>query len=164
MHSSGPDPQACAAICARQQQRLYRLCTWMVHDEAEARALAVSVFLQYLRHRTASQANGGLEESEEAQDDMLVRCLIQRFRTAFLHTEEPLPRLLPGATAPVEAPLMKAAILSLRPAARLLYLLYDLEGYSLKTIAGWVEMDETRCARRIHSARVDLRNTLLTAA
>lgn len=165
IHSSGMDLEACAAVCVRQQQRLYRLCTWMVHDEAEARALAVSIFLQYLRSRAAApRANGGVDESEEQQGDMLVRCLIQRFRTAFLHTEEPLPRLTAGTTPAVDAPLMKAAILSLRPASRLLYLLYDLEGYSLDTIADWVEMDTARCARRIHSARVDLRNTLLAAA
>lgn len=166
IHPSGTELEACAAICARQQQRLYRLCNWMVHDEAEARALAVSVFLQYLRSRTATpRASANPEESEAAQGNVLVRCLIQRFRTAFLlHTEEPLPRLQPGATAPVDAALMKAALLSLRPASRLLYLLYDLEGYSLETIADWVEMDAARCARRIHSARIDLRNTLLAAA
>jgi DNA-directed RNA polymerase specialized sigma24 family protein len=164
-HSSGAELETCAAICARQQQRLFRLCNWMVHDEAEARALAVSVFLQYLRSRTAAPRTGErLEGNEEAQGDVLIRCLIQRFRTAFLHAEEPLPRLLPGTTAPVDSALMKAALLSLRPASRLLYLLYDLEGYSLETIADWVEMDTTHCARRIHSARIDLRNMLLAAA
>jgi DNA-directed RNA polymerase specialized sigma24 family protein len=138
----------------------------MVHDEAEARALAVSIFLQHLRSRAAAppRATRNSEESEEEQGDLLIRCLIQRFRTAFLHTEEPLPHLLQGTTPPVDAPMMKAAILSLRPASRLLYLLYDLEGYSLETIANWVDMDPARCARRIHSARIDLRNTLLAAA
>lgn len=163
-HSSGAELEACAAICTRQQQRLFRLCNWMVHDEAEARALAVSIFLQYLRNHAAAPRGERGEESEEAQGDVLIRCLIQRFRTAFLHAEEPLPRLLPGTTAPVDSTLMKAALLSLRPASRLLYLLYDLEGYSLETIANWVEMDTARCARRIHSARIDLRNTLLAAA
>lgn len=165
VHHSGTDPEICAAICSRQQQRLYRLCNWMVHDEAEARALAVSVFLQYLLNRAASPHPHEIAaENEEAQGDMLVRCLIQRFRTAFLQAEETLPHLLPGKAAPVEASLMKAALLSLRPASRLLFLLYDLEGYPLETIADWVEMDKARCARRIHSARIDLRNTLVAAA
>lgn len=165
-HPSGAELEVYAALCVRQQQRLYRLCTWMVHDEAEARALAVSIFLQYLRSRAAAplRAIRNSPENEEEQGDMLIRCLIQRFRTAFLHTEEPLPRLLQGTTPPIDAPMMKAAILSLRPASRLLYLLYDLEGYSLETIANWVDMDSTRCAQRIHSARIDLRNTLLAAA
>jgi len=161
MTRSGGDPEICAAICIRQQQRLYRLCNWMVHDEAEARALAVSVFLQYLRNRSNAPRS---EENEDVQGEMLVRCLIQRFRTAFIHAEEPTPALLPGLAMSVDAPLMKAAVLSLRPAARLLYLLYDLEGYPLETIAGWVEMESAHCARRIHSARIDLRNTLVAAA
>ena len=166
IHPSGTELEACAALCVRQQQRLYRLCTWMVHDETEARALAVSIFLQYLRSRAAAppRATRNIEGNEDEQGDMLIRCLIQRFRTAFLHMEEPLPRLQGGTTPPVDASLMKAAILSLRPASRLLYLLYDLEGYSLETIADWVDMDPSRCARRIHSARIDLRNTLLAAA
>lgn len=158
---SGSDLEICAAICTRQQQRLYRLCNWMVHDEAEARALAVSVFLQYLRTRVNTSRP---MDNEDVQGEMLMRCLIQRFRTAFLHSEEPMPDLLPGSAAEVEAPLMKAAIRALRPASRLLYLLYDLEGYPLETIAGWAEMDTARCAQRIHSARIDLRNTLVAAA
>lgn len=165
VRNASNEAEICATICHRQQQRLYRLCEWMVHDEAEARALAVSIFLQYLRNRPI--AAGLTREEAEGQDaleDILARHFTQRFRSAFLQAEEPVARPLPGVVASMNADHIKAALLALRPASRLLYLLHELEGYSLETIAAWVDLETAHCARRIYSARMDLRNILVAAA
>ena len=153
--------QRCQAIYEQQRQRLQRLCQWMAPDTIQARNLAFAVFMEAWRRPG--------EAWPAVSGDHLAESFAARFRWLF-HSDEapesiasslnPGPQLVarnqPGHP-------VRTAVTALPSAHRLLYLLHELEGYSAETLATWLELEPSQCARMIHQARLQLRRSLRAA-
>ena len=151
------------AVYQQQRKRIQTLCQWMAPDVNKARQLAFTVFVEAWREPgQAWPAVSG---------DHLAESFAARFRCLFHSDEAPTPAAeiaaLPGrpqlVSPPSPAQPVREAVTSLPSAHRLLYLLHELEGYSAETLAAWLDLEPSHCARMIHEARLQLRRTLRAA-
>lgn len=156
--------QLCEAVYHQQHQRIQSLCQWMTADHEQARQLTFNVFVEAWRNP---------EQSWPAvSGDLLAESFANRFRWLF-HNDAVAPgndlatglahrpQLLSRPSTPLP---VRAAVSALPSAHRLLYLLHELEGYSAETVAEWLGLEPSLCARMIHEARVQLRRCLRAAA
>ncbi|HVA63298.1 MAG TPA: hypothetical protein VNF74_06210 [Terriglobales bacterium] len=142
--------QICQSIYEQQRRRIQVLCQWMAPDEAQARQLALRVFVDAWR-QPSQQAWPAVSS------DRLAESFAAHFRDLF-----PAHALL-GVAAPERGLPLRAAVTALPSAHRLLYLMHELEGYSAETLAAWLDLEPSQCARMIHEARLQLRRRLLAA-
>lgn len=162
--------QLCQAAYAQQRERIQALCQWMAPDRTAARQLAFTVFVGAWRRPGQSWP--------AVSGDHLAESFAQRFRFLFHSDERPAPawsdassdssawRPAPApelVTAAPPAHPLRQAVSALPSAHRLLYLLHELEGYPAATLAAWLDLDTSQCARMIHEARVQLRRRLRAA-
>ncbi|HUX65877.1 MAG TPA: hypothetical protein VMV31_00155 [Terriglobales bacterium] len=141
--------QICQSVYEQQRRRIQVLCQWMAPDEAQARQLALRVFVDAWRQPGQSWP--------AVSADRLAESFAAHFRDLF-----PAHALL-GVAAPECGLPLRAAVTALPSAHRLLYLMHELEGYSAETLAAWLQLEPAQCARMIHEARLELRRRLLAA-
>ncbi|HXR98793.1 MAG TPA: hypothetical protein VN709_13210 [Terriglobales bacterium] len=152
---------ACQALYEQQRRRIQALCQWMASDLVHARHLAFAVFVEAWRHSG--------DEFPAVSGDHLAERFAVRFRSLFHHdavSDAAAPSHL-GPRLVTErkrgAVPLRDAVSALPSAHRLLYLLHEREGYSPATLAGWLDLEPAQCARMIHEARAQLRQSLLPA-
>lgn len=154
--------QLCEAVYQQQQERIQTLCRWMTPDPSAARQLALTVFVEAWRHPgQAWPAVSG---------DHLAESFALRFRWLFHSDASPSAsargdyKPSPELVSPVRtAHPVRQAVTALPSAHRLLYLLHELEGYPPETLAAWLDLEPSQCARMIHEARLELRRNLRAA-
>lgn len=147
--------QICQAVYEQQRERIQVLCHWMAADAAQARQLAVRVFVEAWRQPGATWP--------AVSGERLAESFAGRFRSLF-HPDAAGDGAGPHlVTPPVAGMPLRAAVAGLPLAHRLLYLLHELEGYSAATLAAWLDLAPHQCARMIHEARLQLRRDLLAA-
>jgi RNA polymerase sigma-70 factor, ECF subfamily len=128
----------------------------MTGNEIEAEEILANTFIQAFRQQ--------IQPDAFAVDSALVDELHQRFP---LKQEEPSSSPIPGLNLGhrnVHRPELEAAIRTLPPTERLLYLLRDVEGYSTALIGRLLDMPEPRVQRSCFSARLRLRQILAEQA
>ncbi|HEY7855171.1 MAG TPA: hypothetical protein VIC32_01910 [Terriglobales bacterium] len=153
---------ACQALYEQQRRRIHALCQWMASDLVNARHLAFAVFVEAWRHSG--------EEFPAVSGDRLAERFAIRFRSLFhdnavSDAAAPShlgPRLVTQRKPPSAEP-VRDAVSALPSGHRLLYLLHEREGYSPATLAAWLDLEPAQCARMIHEARAQLRQSLLPA-
>lgn len=149
--------QLCQAVYEQQRERIQTLCRWMAPNQLAARHLAFHVFVEAWRHPGQSWP--------AVSGDHLAESFAQRFRWLFHNDERPADDLIPPAspelvTATKPTHPVRQAVSELPSAHRLLYLLHELEGYPPATLAAWLDLEPSQCARMIHEARLQLRRQL----
>ena len=148
--------QLCQAMYLQQYRRIHALCQWMAPDAAAARKLAQAVFVD-----ACSQAGPGWPA---VSGDAMASSLLLRFRPQIHAAAGAQLAAPPPEPAPADfATPVRDAVAALPPTYRLLYLMHEVEGYSPATLGDWLDLEPERCARMIHSARLQLRRALCAA-
>jgi RNA polymerase sigma-70 factor, ECF subfamily len=153
--NTGSVSQAVEQSAARVQRdvfeshrhRIFALAFYMTGNELEAEEILSGTFIQ------------AFQESKRPDAFAIDAALIREFRDRFcLAPERPAVSAQHGFLAGrnVRRPDLEAAVQSLPANERLLFLLRDVEGYSLETIAKLLDMGQPEVRRFLLSARIRL--------
>ncbi len=148
--------QAAKQSCEQRQRDVYEshrhrtfsLAFYMTGNEIEAEEILAATFVRAFQQNEQPDAF--------AVDSALIGELSERFP---LQEEEPAAVISQGlglSHRNVRRPELEAAIQNLPANERLLYLLRDVEGYSLEMIARLLELPEPQVQRACFSARIRL--------
>jgi RNA polymerase sigma-70 factor (ECF subfamily) len=138
------------------RHRAFSLAFYMTGNEIEAEEVLAATFIRAFQQ---SERPDGF-----AVDSALVGELGQRFP---LRKEEPPAAIVPGiglSHRNVLRPDLEAAVRTLPPNERLLFLLRDVEGYSPANISRLLDIPEAQVQRSCFSARIRLCQVLAEQA
>ena len=154
------DAQAFALLYDAHAGRVHALCLRLSGDAREARELTQDVFVRVWEKLPTFRGESALGSwiHRTAVNTVLERQRADRRRGARVEARAD-PEALPAASspAPVDERLdLDAALARLSPAARTVFVLHALEGYSFAEIGALTGVGEATLRSRLHRARTQL--------
>lgn len=142
----------CREVYEQNRHRLYSLAFWMTGNELRAEVLLERAFCR------AFKISGS--PSAEALDGAMIRELerLHSLRNLTLNCA-PVCAVLSVRKSAKRTDL-EDAVVRLPACERMIFLLHDVEGYSGKTIARLIGLDEALVSEGLHQARLRLRELL----
>ena len=154
------DARAFALLYEAHAARVHTLCLRLSGDAREARELTQDVFVRVWEKLPLFRGESALGTwiHRTAVNTVLERQRADRRRVARVEGRADLEALHPASRpAPVDERLdLDAALTRLSPAARTVFVLHALEGYSFADISALTGAPEATLRSRLHRARADL--------
>lgn len=167
------DPAALAAVFETYADRIYRLGVSLLHDEQQADGVVQNTFLALIEHIDRFEGRSGLGTwlYRVGYNECMMRLRRVRPDVELDSLEEPdtVPMNFTGWAVPEDmvcsgeaAAELEAAIASLSPTLRAVFILRDVDELSTSETAAVLGISEAAVKVRLHRARLALREKLAT--
>jgi RNA polymerase sigma-70 factor (ECF subfamily) len=140
------------AVYDENRHRVYALCFWMTDNELEAEKLAERTFNRAFRRES--------EPSPEAVDRALILELRKLMPIGNLTLDCACCSQVVQARRNTRRVDLERAVVQLPPTERLVFLMYDVEGYAHERIARCLTLTDAQSRQALHQARLRIRELL----
>ncbi len=148
------------ALCAAYQQRLQQTAYWVLGDSKAAQLLTMMAIVRVLRVLYFQTPKQPVSTLAPLVYTTFVDLLLPQIKSPKQRCCcEPAPGVVDDS---FQAGEWQAALRTLNPLRRLVYILYEVHQTPLLQISQWLGLDLAVCQRHLGCARMQLRNELIT--
>ena len=140
------------AIFEEHQNRIYNLAFYLTDNEMTAERLSATVFSQVFAVN--------LTPSAEVLDRALVNELRESMAIGELTLNVPMTSETSNARRNVKRAVLERAVMQVPATERLIFLMYDVEGYDFSRIARTLGLSTDDCCTGLHQARLAVRQAV----